>query len=192
VEREAASRKSHRLAEFLYQLPGAYFVTFVSALRQCSLGNISHGQFKPSLLGEICRSHLCLLPGRHQYLALDEFVIMPNHVHMILFYENYTAEKVPPITQVIGWLKAGITRDFRKLGNSDEEVWQRDFHDHVIRTEEALFRIRNYISNNVLQWTLDKENPDKSGTDLFDLWWSDEIQSQASMPNRYVPLRREP
>jgi hypothetical protein len=72
--------------------------------------------------------------------------------------------------------KAGISRECGKLSLATD-LFQRGFLDHVVRSHEALGRIREYILNNPRQWALDRENPQRNGLDPFDLWWREEIEA---------------
>jgi REP element-mobilizing transposase RayT len=132
--------------------------------------------------------HIKGLKQRHPFLKLDEFVVMPNHIHLILIFREVKGIELSPLAKVIGWLKAGITRDYRKEVRPDsQDIWGRDFYDHVIRTEEALYRIREYIQNIVLKWSLDRDNPDRTGVDPFYYWWRDEISRQKGPLGRFRP-----
>ena len=78
---------------------------------------------------------------------LDKYVIMPNHVHMIL---SLNEDSIIPLSQIVGSFKAGVSRE---IGFS---VWQRSFYDHIIRSEADYKRICEYIENNPAKWALDK------------------------------------
>jgi putative transposase len=76
---------------------------------------------------------------------------------------------------VIGGFKSGVTREARTLGLwGSDALWQRDYHDHVIRNPKAFARIRRYINENPAQWQQDRENPGRAGTDEFDQWLEEE------------------
>jgi putative transposase len=82
---------------------------------------------------------------------LDAFVVMPNHVHGILWLAR--AGHAPPLHRVIGSFKAAVSRRARI------RVWQRSFHDRVIRNETELRMFRQYIVDNPIKWAVDRENP---------------------------------
>ena len=119
------------------------------------------------------------------YVALDEFTVMPNHFYGILWLrinETGTARRAPtmerfgkPVTgslpTIIGAFKAAATRRINALRTSGKgEVWQRGYYEHVIRDDESLNRIREYIINNPLNWEFDRENRDRKGEDKFYCW----------------------
>jgi len=77
---------------------------------------------------------------------------MPNHVHLILILEN--GEKNPDVPLIIGQFKRGVTKEIRSIF-AEMEVWQRSFHDHVIRNQAGYEKIWEYIENNPLMWEKD-------------------------------------
>ena len=85
-------------------------------------------------------------------IFVDKYVIMPNHVHLILVIQGkdngYSAD------MVIGLYKSGVTREIRKLVPG-KMVWQRSFHDRVIRCQEEYEKIWSYIDTNPLRWEAD-------------------------------------
>ena len=120
------------------------------------------------------------------YVTLDEFTVMPNHFHGILWVNETskqgTARRAPtmerfgkPVTKslptIIGAFKAAVTRRINALRNSGKgEVWQRGYYEHVIRDDASLNRIREYIMHNPLNWEFDRENLDRKGEDKFYGW----------------------
>jgi hypothetical protein len=116
---------------------------------------------------------------------LDEFVVMPNHMHGIIivgapFMAPYgpgavnpgavnqgavnpgAINRAPTLGEIVRSFKALATRRIRQAGVT-AFAWQRNYYEHIIRDEESLNRIREYIRNNPLQWALDRENPDYIG-----------------------------
>jgi hypothetical protein len=76
---------------------------------------------------------------------------------------------------LVGGLKAGVTREARRLGFWDERpLWQREFWDHIVRSPKTYERIAEYIDSNPLRWTLDRENPNAVGKDVFESWLEEE------------------
>jgi putative transposase len=95
-------------------------------------------------------------PQRHGGTVLDEFVIMPNHIHALVQLTGTTTS----LSAVIGAFKSQSTNAAHSAGVlADAKLWQRGFHDHVVRDEAGLDRLREYIANNPLKWHLDRENP---------------------------------
>jgi putative transposase len=120
------------------------------------------------------------LSSAYNYVVLDMWTIMPNHLRGIIFDQPCrggsraapTSEfKIKPLGQIIGAFKTISTKQInihRKIPGIP--FWQRGFYEHVIRHEEALNRIRDYIATNPLRWELDRENPQATGNDDFDVW----------------------
>ena len=102
------------------------------------------------------------LPRRFEQVGLDSFVVMPNHVHGIVILKQGIA-----LTRVIQAFKSISTNEYirgvktKGWEKFDGTLWQRSFYDHVIRNDQDLSRIQEYILNNPLQWALDDENPDR-------------------------------
>jgi REP element-mobilizing transposase RayT len=150
------NRKQLRLASFDYAAPGAYFVTICTDDRRCVLGTVDGEGVLLSPMGEIVRELWRMVPATSPGVAQDEFVVMPNHLHGIVIL----AEGAPSLPQVIGRFKSLSTRRIRALpGEAQTRLWQRSCHEHVIRDDHSLSRIREYVANNPLKWHLDRENP---------------------------------
>jgi REP element-mobilizing transposase RayT len=109
-----------------------------------------------SRFGEIVCQLWSSLPTRWVGVDLDEFVVMPNHLHGIVLL----GQGGPALPQLISRFKSFSTRIVRALpGESDTRLWQRGYHEHVIRHDQGLSGIREYIANNPPKWHLDRENP---------------------------------
>jgi putative transposase len=171
-------RRSIRLRGFDYSQPGAYFVTVCTKDRAPILGSVDNWQMHLNEFGSIVRECWCDLPNHYPYVQLDEFVLMPNHIHGILIIcpdvgAGSEPAPTPPITQkrhglpeIIRSLKTFSARRINELrGTPDTAVWQRNYWEHIIRNGKSLDRIRAYISTNAERWHLDRENPERTGVD---------------------------
>ena len=102
------------------------------------------------------------LPKHFPGLLLDAFVVMPNHVHGILFLTP-TASGAPPrhrLGEIVRAFKAYSARRINARRNTPGcSVWQRNYHERIVRDEEELARIRRYIAENPAAWPSDPENP---------------------------------
>jgi len=126
-----------------------------------------------SSYGEIIRLSWLELPQHYTNAELDVFVIMPNHIHGIIFLTDVGAGLKPAPTdsprdkrhglpEIIRAFKTFSSRKINQLRNmSGTPVWQRNYYEHVIRRDESLDKIREYIVTNPLCWALDRENPAK-------------------------------
>ncbi len=145
-------RRSIRLPEHDYGLPGECFFTI------CTQGRA------PTLLDARVRGIVQAawneLPRRFPGVMIDEFVIMPNHIHgIIVFADDLGAiSGAPTLGRVVQWFKARVTRRAREAGCLDF-TWLRNYYEHIVRTPEALETIRQYIRDSPERWQQDRENP---------------------------------
>ena len=162
-------RKQIRLQEYDYSQPGYYFVTICTAVRKqnilcaidsvgaAALGGPPHVALTPA--GQAVRQLICNIDRVYSHVAVDIFVIMPDHVHLILAL--LTPEGGPPraaaptdsIPQVINTLKGLAVKQ-----TGIRSLWQRGYYEHVIRNDHDLAETRQYIQNNPLNWILGKED----------------------------------
>jgi REP element-mobilizing transposase RayT len=162
------NRRSVRLPNYDYATPGGYFITICTQNRNVL--------FDDARLRAIVETAWEDIPNHHPDVEIDDFVVMPNHVHGVLFLaaaepKQARAQQVAPLRQtairvapgalgaIVRAFKARVTRDVRAALGSDVTVWQRNYHEHVIRHESALRRIRQYIVDNPERWEADAENP---------------------------------
>jgi REP element-mobilizing transposase RayT len=96
-----------------------------------------------------------MLPTYYPTLALDIHVVMPNHLHGILYFDDNPTTLNPTLGVVIGTYKAGVTRQARYLLELEGKLWQGRYHDTIIRDEKALAAIQAHIVNNPLKWSED-------------------------------------
>jgi putative transposase len=150
-------RKQNRLKDFDYNSNGAYFITFCVGNRHTCLSDVKDEKIINTIYGEILNKYLEDFKIRYKHIMLCENVIMPNHVHLILF--RTTAESNIDIPRYIGALKTLSCRDIRKSGFSDFQ-WQKSYYDRIIRSDLEFYNIANYINNNPSRWSDDIENPE--------------------------------
>jgi len=185
------NRRSIRLQRYDYSLPGAYFIT-ICIHKQKMLLKIKDVQM-------MIQSVWSSLPDRFFSLKLDEFVIMPNHIHAILCINIVGADLVsalnkadlvsarnktkpistPTISRIVQAFKSITTYKYI-LGVEennwplfDNRLWQRNYHDHIIRSEKSLNYIREYIVNNPIRWEFDKENPQGKMDEKEENFWKE-------------------
>ncbi|MBU1625772.1 hypothetical protein KKB18_00205 [bacterium] len=181
-------RHSIRLENYDYSLNGAYFVTLCTYNRECILGDIIDGEMVLNNYGNIVSEEWINSSKIRKELILDEFIIMPNHIHGITIIQNPREQvvgasgtrprqscglpKIPPEKDklkgtprkslgsfIIGF-KASVTKRINKINKTNEMLLcQRNYYDHIIRCENELIKIRKYIQGNPINWHLDKENP---------------------------------
>ena len=152
---ELPKRKPTRLNGYDYSVPGAYFITICSHNREYLFSNIV-GEGLCALpqniltpIGIEVEKSIQFINDNYIGVRIDKFVIMPNHIHLIVVLDNTGGRGNPPLQNIIGQLKSYITNKF------DNTIWQRSYHDHIIRNEEDYKKIWNYIDTNVLKWEKD-------------------------------------
>jgi REP element-mobilizing transposase RayT len=160
VGKEPPRRKSQRLEGFDYAEAGTYFVTICTTGRACILGRVRGAAVDLSPIGEAVRQVWQEeLPQRFPTVELDAFVVMPNHVHAIVSIRDAGSLSLGRIVQAFKSLSADRTRAQRGRPR-DRGMWQRGYHDRIVRTPTDLDRIRQYIADNPARWAEDRENPD--------------------------------
>ncbi len=200
----ARRRKSIRLKGWDYSEPGAYFVAICTHNRQPLFGKVVDGEMVLNEYGEIVREAWFDLPNHYAHVELDAFVVMPNHIHAIIvliadpvgagFKPAPTALTRHPLSEIVRALKTFSARRINeRRGTPGERVWQRNYYEHIIRTERALNAIRRYIAKNPLRWHLDRYNPNAAAPDPLarDLWRM--LQADArSRPGRMDKAQSRP
>lgn len=178
-------RRSIRLKGYDYSQAGLYFVTICCQDRICRFGKVVNGEMALNEYGQIAYNEWLKTPDIRKNVELDEFVIMPNHIHGIirlmdrgglhspglhspglhspeLHSPEISGVRGTPLrspSQTVGAIIRGYKSSVTKqLGLLDfgEKLWQRNYHDHIIRDEQSHIRISEYIINNPAKWTDDK------------------------------------
>ncbi len=149
-------RKPQRLYGFDYSSERYYFVTSCTQNRVHYFGNVQDGKMNLNIYGEIVQQQWHWLGEHFSYLDLIEFVVMPNHIHGIIFIDNndYSLQKIKSLSEIMGAFKTTSSKKIH-LAGLPEFLWQRSFHDHIIRNDISFQRIQNYIQNNPINWTND-------------------------------------
>ena len=155
-------RKWTRLPQFDYASTGIYFITICTRKREKILSSIVGRGLDPSLQAEltltpygvIAEKDLLEIPEHFPDVQILNYVIMPDHLHIIFALGCQETEKegsrpLPTIPNIIGQYKAGVSRKCKR------PIWQNYYHDHIIRNHFDFEEIWQYIDNNPLQWVLD-------------------------------------
>jgi REP element-mobilizing transposase RayT len=212
------NRRSLRLKEYDYSLTGAYFVTICVHKKESLLGSTNDNSVVLSPIGELTNQCLQQIPDRFDSVELDEYIIMPNHIHTTIIINNDNADTMDAVDngttnvgtqlntptnvgarfiapnkrgtdktlhhkpgfdksnhyiknnpmlsdhvtlgKIMRSFKAQSTHMIRNVANYSYFQWQRNYYDHIIRNENELNRIREYIIYNPMKWQYDRENPD--------------------------------
>lgn len=144
---ELRKRKSPRITDYDYSTPNYYFITICTYDKKCIFGYPE----KLNALGKIAEEHILQISSHYDGVIIDKYVVMPNHIHMIVVLSESNQNN---LNQVIAQYKSGVSRDIRKI-DSEASVWQRSYHDHIIRNQKGYEKIWEYIENNPLKWEED-------------------------------------
>ena len=161
MENTLPKRKHPRLKQYDYSTAGAYFVTICTQNRRCLLSRIvghrlSTIETELTDYGKIAEAQFMLLEERYPTLKIDQYVIMPNHIHAIMILtESAEDSQFPTISDIICAYKSLTTKACKKL-SPIEKLFQTSFYEHVIRGQADYDEIAEYIANNPTQWELDK------------------------------------
>ena len=161
MENNLPKRKHPRMEHYDYSTAGAYFITICTQNRRCLLSRIVGRGLAPAEIqytayGQIAQEQLLLLEQRYPSLKIDQYMIMPNHIHAILLLEETMgAIPRPTIMDIVCAYKSLTTRECKKMWPIDK-LFQTSFYEHVIRGREDYDEIAEYIVNNPKQWELDK------------------------------------
>ena len=159
-------RKHLRLEYYDYSQPGSYFITICTRERKqevlCSIepavGAIINRPPRISLtpLGRIVNETIRAIPDHYPGILVDQYIIMPDHVHLILSFRNIGPDgrqiaAPTPLSKIIQQMKRIASKQ------AGVPLWQKGFYDHVIRNDVDLANVRQYIRNNPLKWIEDKD-----------------------------------
>jgi REP element-mobilizing transposase RayT len=188
--------ESTRLKDYDYSSDGAYFITICTKNREHLFGEIIDGRLPETEQSKICAACWADLPNHYDNCVLDAFMIMPNHVHIVVIIRNRDdndgdasirkrvetglkcdnvcvrvetglkpvsttshMNKAHSVSEIIRGFKTFTARKINIYQNTPgEPFWQLRFYDHVVRNEEALNHIREYIGNNPMNWENDRNN----------------------------------
>lgn len=163
-------RRSIRLKEFDYASPWWYYVTICTHERRCLFGRIQNGQMYLNELGEIVEKGWMNTKNIRPNVELDEFIIMPNHLHGIIIIERGVLQYAPTdeikfhspsqsLGAIVRGFKSSVTKQINELRQTPSQpVWQRNYYEHIIRNQKDLERIRHYIHFNVSKWQGDENH----------------------------------
>ena len=185
---EKHHRRSIRLKDYDYSQPGEYFVTICTRNKECIFGEIIEDRMQLNEYGKIANDFWNEISIHFPGVKSDKFVVMPNHIHGIIMIMNsiddnrgrgevtsplQPIQPMQPITllpslkikkitlgKIIAYYKYQTTKLINEKHNTAGiSVWQRNYYEHIIRTDKDVIQIKEYIENNPLKWEFDKENP---------------------------------
>lgn len=179
------NRKPNRLRNYDYSQNGMYFITICTKDRFECFGKIKNGKMVLNELGKIAEKCYLKIPNHFPDVFLDEFIVMPNHIHAIIEInvgnaemrsgtDKNTDDKINRnahvrslqydrtkmlLSKTIHGFKASATKEINRMKNYNIDFkWQKSFFDHIIRNEISLNKIREYIQTNPQMWERDRNN----------------------------------
>jgi putative transposase len=170
---EKHHRRSIRLKGFDYSRSAVYFVTICVQNRECLFGTISQNQLLLNDAGTMVSAEWLALPARFPSVLLDEFIVMPNHFHGIIYISPDSIADAdckpfdnPKLGKIIGAFKSIVNNNYiTGVKTNDWEpfnqrLWQRNYFEHIVRDDSGLQKIQEYIQNNPFTWEIDSLHPD--------------------------------
>lgn len=175
MDNNLPNRKDLRIKNYDYSQAGYYFVTICTEGKGHLFGKIVDGFMKLNNVGHMIEKWVGKLHDQYENVQLDEFVLMPNHIHFIVVIVgadpcvsppevcgNAGTHTGVPLHTIIQWFKTMSTNEYIKGVKSgeyptfDKRIWQRNYYEHIIRNQKELHEIRGYIVNNPAKWELDQ------------------------------------
>ena len=160
-------RKQLRLKNYDYSQNGMYFVTICTQNKKCFFGKVVDNEMILNIVGKIAQKYLKDIPKYYNGVSINEFIIMPNHIHLIIelcgdvVAEHCSATTVNGknyglLSKIIKSYKNVVTKEVNKQFGKNNFKWQRSYYDHIIRKEESLQKIKEYIIINPQEWKKDE------------------------------------
>jgi putative transposase len=170
------ARRSLRVPGYDYSQPGAYFVTVCTNQHQCLFGTIVKGKMQLNTFGNIANTTWIGISDHTACVELGEFCVMPNHIHGIIILvdsrgkaclaptggvnlddNRYQRPQPGSLGVIVGSYKSTVTRRINILRDTTGiSIWQRNYYEHIIRNDDDLRTISEYIATNPLNWGLDE------------------------------------
>ncbi len=188
--RDIRHRRSIRLKGYDYSQRGAYFVTLCTQNKECLFGDIVDCVIRLNEFGLLVKNEWVKTADIRKEITLDEFCIMPNHIHGIVIIQNMDSHvvganggspeigrddqtetgrpagsplrmKSKSISSLMAGFKSNVTKQINEIRQTPGvPIWQRNYYEHVVRDNNELNRIREYVMNNPVKWAEDEENPE--------------------------------
>ncbi|MEQ8947573.1 MAG: transposase [Balneola sp.] len=182
-QKKLPNRQSMRLQGYDYSSPGFYFITMCTNRKEYVFGDVTNGKMHMNEYGVVAHHEWFKTELIRDNIRLDEFVVMPNHVHGIIeiidktpivganrdsplpnkiginnsFYKSKFESPSNNLGAIVRGYKSAVTKQINQIRKTPgTKIWQRGYYDHIIRNEESLFHIREYIKTNPMNWNKDR------------------------------------
>lgn len=147
-------RKANRIPKYDYSTPNYYFVTICTHEKQCIFGSVEN----LNGYGQIAAELLLKIPEHFPNAAMDKYVVMPNHIHAIIILRDAPAEHRKSLSIILGQYKAAVSQKLHR-SMPGRKIWQKSFHDRVIRSEQGYLEAWRYIDENPVRWYANRGLP---------------------------------
>lgn len=153
-----------RMEGYDYTSPGYYFITICTYDRQHLFGRIANESMQLTLVGQMLEDLIPESEQRFSTISIDSYVVMPNHIHLMVGLAVRMSDEghVDNLSDIVRWIKdASVRRHSLGVKNHGWDtyqgrLWQKGFHDHIVRNEQELETLRRYIATNVESWEKDE------------------------------------
>lgn len=160
-------RKGNRLTDYDYSRNGAYFITICTQGWQQILwesdtfteddnvgASIARPQRAPTLskTGKVVEQYIWEIPARYPHISVEKYAVMPNHIHLLLLIQREQGRRpmvAPTVSTVMQQFKGIVSKQLSR------SIWQKSFHDHIVRTKHGYAQIWQYIDTNPQLWHKD-------------------------------------
>jgi len=178
MESKIKSRKSLRLPHYDYSQAGFYFVTICCQNKKILFGKVVGDEAQLNPAGEMIAKWYYKLETKFPGIRCREMIVMPNHFHCIIEIKHTAsvgadprvcpdfkpkdAHMGAPLPEVVHWFKTMTTNDYIRgvkdlnWPRFDKKLWQRNYYEHIIRSENSYLTISEYIQTNAIKWQKDK------------------------------------
>ena len=161
VNTNLRNRKRNRFQDYDYSRNGVYFITICTKDKNEYFGRCQNGKIFLNELGNLAQRFWQEIPEHYDKILIDEFIVMPNHIHGILLIGNdnvilreIKSSNYGQLSKIVKSYKEILTKTIRDRYTDCEFGWQRSFYDHVIHNCQELGKIREYIKFNPIKWEM--------------------------------------
>ena len=168
-------RRSIRLPGYDYSFPGVYFITICTQNRECLFGDVMDGNMVLNEWGMVVVESWQWLAIQYNYVKLDKWILMPNHLHGIIIINGRGGSRTAhtmrtahtyvrkPLGRLIGAFKTVSTKRINQIRKTPgATLWQRNYFERVIRNKNEWVKTKEYIQNNPILWVHDSNHPKNS------------------------------
>ena len=154
-------------------------MTICTRNKEFIFGDVVDGVMHLNEFGQLVEREWLKTSEMRDDVELDEQIVMPNHIHGIIMIKRRGVSQYAPtkavfrsqsrtLGAIVRGFKSVVTKKINIIRNtSGSPVWQRNYYEHIIRNDDELNQVREYINNNPLQWQFDRENPNGRGISQY-------------------------